>query len=480
MAKKIGLYLGPSLFILLMLAQPNSLSHEAWDVIRVTVWMLIWWISESVPIAVTSLLPVLLFPLLGVLTLEKAGAPYADKFVFLFLGGFILALAMEKWSLHRRIALNIIKHTGARADRIILGFMVATALLSMWISNTATTMMMLPIAASIIALLLSEGTERKGAKNFAVAMMLGIAYAANVGGIATLIGTPPNGVMASILNKNYGIQIDFVDWMMIGLPFSIVMLTLVYLVLVKLIYPNRIGHFSRATDVVMKEIKLLGKMNDAELAVLVVFIMTAGLWIFRVPLSGFPGLQNLSDTGIAIFSAILLFILPTKSGGDGKTRILEWDDTKRLPWGILLLFGGGMSLAAGFKSSGLIEVVATSFASISSSHIILIIVLLTVVSLFLTELMSNMALVSIFVPVVAAIAVGADASPLLFAVPVTIAASCAFMFPMSTPPNAIVFGSGYVKISQMARSGVVLNLVAIMATTLLCYFFLEWWIAKWS
>ena len=478
-SKQISIWLGPALFFLLMLVQPDGISDEGWSVVRVAAWMLVWWVSEAVPIAVTSLLPIVLFPILGLLSIDKACMPYGHKFVFLFLGGFILALAMEKCALHKRIALGIVSATGSGANTIILGFMLATAALSMWISNTATTLMMLPIATSIIALLAKDPNESRQTRNFSLAILLGIAYAANVGGIATLVGTPPNLVMAGILSDNYEIEVTFTKWLAIGLPFSLIMLAIVYVMLTQVIYQNRIGRFGDAREIIQAEVAKLGRWTGQQQVVFGVFLITALLWIFRGQLNSIewiPVLANLNDTTIAIVGAILLFILPARQDGKWEKRILSWADTSKLPWGILLLFGGGMSLAAGFKASGLIESIAGGFADFSTLGVAALIMILALISLFLTEMMSNLALVNIFVPVVAAISFGGGESPLMFAVPVTMAASCAFMFPMSTPPNAIVFASGQIKISQMARAGILLNLLAVVVITVFCYFVLERWI----
>ncbi|MFT4679422.1 MAG: sodium-dependent dicarboxylate transporter 2/3/5 [Flavobacteriales bacterium] len=475
--RRLGLLLGPGLFFLLMLTSPEGLSVEAWAVVRVAIWMLVWWVSEAVPLAVTSLLPILLFPMLGVMGINDACKPYGSKFIFLFMGGFVLALAMEKWNVHKRIALGVVRLTGNKANRIIFGFMLSSWLLSMWISNTATTVMMLPIATSVVGLLFAKGQKNdKGAQNFSLTMMLGIAYAANVGGIATLVGTPPNAAMAGALQETYDIEIGFMEWMLFALPFSIIMLGVVFFILVKFVYPNRLGDFQAAKELIQSEWDKLGAVTTQQRAVLIVFVLTACLWIFRGPLQGLmPAGVILTDSGIAIFSAILLFVLPSKLGES--TPLLEWKDTEKLPWGILLLFGGGLSLANGFKTTGLIEVIANQFSGFGAGEVLLLILALTFVALFLTELMSNLALVNVFVPMVAALSVGGGQSPLLFAVPVTIAASCAFMFPMSTPPNAIVFASGYIRIPQMAKAGIFLNLAAVGLVTLFCYFGLEKWIA---
>lgn len=467
----LTLLLGPLAFALVAIIQPGDLDPCGWYVIGVGLWMLIWWVTEVVPIAVASLLPILLFPLCGVMDIKSACAPYADRFVFLFFGGFVLAIAMEKWNLHKRIALGIVSLTGSGANAIILGFMLASAFLSMWISNTATTVMMLPIAVSVIKLLNLGESNQKRSRFFALSLVLGIAYAANVGGIGTLVGTPPNAQMAGILKDSFNIDVSFLGWMKVALPFSIVMLFLVYIFLTRVIYPNKLGKFEQGKALIEKEKQNLGKWTRPERLVMFVFGLTALLWICRsmlVKLVAYLRFEHftLTDTGIAIFSAILLFIIPIPK----QRRLLEWKDTEKLPWGILLLFGGGLSLAKGFELTGVIDYIGNSFTQLNDLSLIVLIAIFALVALYLTELMSNMALVSIFIPVVAAIAQGMGESPLLFAVPATMAASCAFMFPMSTPPNAIVFASGYVRIPQMARAGFLLNIVAVLIITMFCYF----------
>jgi sodium-dependent dicarboxylate transporter 2/3/5 len=465
--KTIGLLLGPMVFFSALVFQPDTFSTDAWKVICVASFMLVWWVSEAVPIPVTSLLPILLLPWLDVMPISEAAEPYASDIVFLFLGGFMLALALEKWNLHRRIALNIVRITGTGANRIILGFMLATAALSMWISNTATAVMMLPIALSVVNLLLKdEENTSKGVRNFALVLMLGIAYGANVGGIATLIGTPPNIVMAGILKTNHGIDISFFEWMKVGLPFSLVMLFVTYWFLTYVLFPNKLGTFKKAEAIIDREIKALGPLTHQEVRVLVIFVGTALLWIFRKVINDNLSFIELTDAGIAIFASVMLFVVFV--GDKTQKSLLAWKDTEKLPWGILLLFGGGLSLANALKVVGLIDMIGDSFTGLGEVNPLWIILGLATVSLFLTELMSNVALTSVFVPLVAAVAVGVGQDPLDYAVPVTLAASCAFMLPMSTPPNAIVFASGHISVAQMVRGGIVLNIVAILMIWLFC------------
>lgn len=467
--KKAGLFLGVIVFVLMLLSGPwYGLSVAAWRVLAIAALMLIWWVSEAVPIAVTALLPMVLLPALQVYGMDVAAAPYASPIIFLFMGGFMLALAMEKWRLHRRIALSIVRVTGTNANGIILGFMLATAFLSMWISNTATTVMMLPIGVSVIDLLRSdqEGeTVSSGTSAFAISMMIGIAYAANIGGTATIIGTPPNVVFSGFIERTYQTEVSFAKWFSFALPFALLLLMITYFVLTRAIFPNRLGKFEGAQELIQNQLAKLGKISLPEKRTLIVFTITALAWIFRKQINLWLGLdkldgdQEITDAMIAIFATITLFVFPVewKKG----QFLLDWADTQRLPWGILLLFGGGLSLADALKSVGLIDLIGEQFSGAATTGF-WILLGLTAVSLFLTEIMSNVALVTVFLPVVGAIALGLDLDPILFCIPVTLAASCAFMLPMSTPPNAIVFASGYLKISDMTKAGFWLNLIAII------------------
>jgi solute carrier family 13 (sodium-dependent dicarboxylate transporter), member 2/3/5 len=456
----ITLALGPLVFALLWFLNPADLEPAAAQVSGVIAWMLIWWITETVPMAVTSLLPVALFPLLGVLSLEETCAPYGDKYVFLFLGGFVLALAMEKWHLHRRLALGIIRKTGVGANRIILGFMLAAFAISMWISNTATALMMFPIGTSVVALLTqqSESGMNRGQRHFSTGVFLAIAYGANIGGIATLVGSPPNAMMAGILKSNHGIEVSFFDWFVVGFPFAFLLMLATYWMMVKFIFPNNLGAFEMGSDRIREEQEALGPWSRAEKTVFAVFICTALLWIFQEFLTRrIPGFR-LSDVTIAIVAAIALFILPADRSY--RKPLLDWADTSRLPWGILLMFGGGLSLARAFKESGLVERITAVIHQANTGDLFWFVVLLSLTGLILTALMSNLAMVNIFVPVVAALAVAFGESPEWFAIPVTIAASCDFMFPMSTPPNAIAYSSGVIRARDMFRAGLVIDVIA--------------------
>jgi sodium-dependent dicarboxylate transporter 2/3/5 len=460
LSKKAGLLLAPILFFV-VLNLPFHLVSETGDaVIAVAIWMVIWWITEAVHIAVTALLPLILFPLLKVMPIGDVGANYGSPIIFLFFGGFVLALALEKVQLHKRIALTIIKITGTTPNRVILGFMIATAFMSMWISNTASTVVMLPIAISVIKLLIDDDDGfTKGDRNFALSIMLGIAFSANAGGIATVIGTPPNSVLIGLLENEYQMEISFLKWMTIGLPFSILMVAFCYWVLVKWMFPCNHIQFTTSGNVITEELQKLGRVSKEERRVMTIFCITVFLWITRTLINKiFPGLK-LSDTIISLIGAISLFAIPLsyKKG----SFVLKWNDTEKLAWGILILFGGGLALAKGMASSGLVDVITQSIQNGGFSAPI-VVSLLIILMLFMTELMSNVALVAVLAPVVAGIAIGLNIPILNVLIPVTMASSCAFMLPMATPPNAIVFASGYVKVSQMARAGILLNCIAVL------------------
>ncbi len=431
-------------------------------------WMLAWWITNVIPIGATALLPILLFPLLGILDLKSTTANYGNPVIYLFLGGFVMGLGIEKWNLHRRIALNIMRLSGEKPDRVILGSMLATALLSMWISNTATTIMMLPIGVSVIGLLGDKISSETASRNFGVTLMLGIAYAANIGGIATLIGTPPNLVLASILSDQDIIDIAFSTWLFFALPLVIILFVIVYLVNTRLVFPIKEGPLPGAGELIRSEIKQMGKISKQEKRVGMIMLTTALLWIFRGQIIHIPGLQNLSDAAIAIASAIAMFALPA---GKNRQALLTWKDTQKLPWGILLLFGGGISLAKGMEVTDIVGLVGQWISSNQFQNPLLIILMVTAFAVFLTEVMSNVALVSVFIPVSFVIARNLGMAETELAIPLTIAASCAFMFPIATPPNAIVFGSGYLHMQQMARTGILLNIVCVIIIALYSYFF---------
>ena len=468
MAKKTGLLAGPLLFLLLQQGSLFALSSDATLVVALAFWMVTWWITEAVSISVTALLPLVVFPLSGIMSINEVGANYGSSIVFLFFGGFVLALALEKVNLHRRIALTIIHKTGTTPNRVILGFMLATSFMSMWISNTASTVVMLPIALSVIQLLVqSDQKFTQAEQRFSLSVMLGIAFAANAGGIATVIGTPPNSVLIGLLENEYNIQISFLKWMLIGLPFSLVLISIIYLLFTRVLFSNKGIHFKTTEDVIAKQLKDLGPLSSQERHVLIIFFLMIFCWIFRSLINNMIPALELSDTIISIAGAIALFSIP--SDFNKFHSVLEWKDTQKLAWGILILFGGGLALAKGMAQTGIVSAV-TATISQADFNIAISVSLLISLMLFMTELMSNVALVAVVAPVMAGIALGLDIPILHLLIPVTMASSCAFMLPMATPPNAIVFASGYIKVSQMARAGILINLASILLLVLIYYF----------
>ena len=465
--KYIGLVLGPLVFILLIIyADPIGLSKEGKAILASTIWIAIWWITEAAPISVTALLPIILFPLTDGLDLKTTTAAFGHKFIFLFIGGFVLAIAIEKWNLHKRIALNIIRLVGTNKSNIILGFMIATAFLSMWISNTATSVMMLPVALAIIAQLKDNPKTLENENiTFGKALMLAIAYSASIGGMATLIGTPPNLVFAGVIKTNYNIEITFLEWVSFGLPVSIILLTICWAYLTKYAFKFKSKEFSSGKDEINKQIKSLGKISYEEKTVLIVFIITALLWIIQsFVLKKF--IPNIDDTIIAIISAVTLFILPTKNI---KSTILKWEDTAKLPWGILLLFGGGMALAKGFDSSGLAVWIGNQLTSLEAFPFILLLLILIASVNFLTEITSNLATTAMILPVLVSLSSVINIHPYFLLIGATVAASCAFMLPVATPPNAVVFGSKLLTINDMIKKGFWMNLISIFVLTILVY-----------
>lgn len=462
LAARIGLLLGPVLLVLCLLTNPPAgLSQAAWYTVGLTLLMAAWWSTEAIPIPITSLLPILLVPLLGIASLDAATAPYANPTIFLFLGGFVLGLAMQRWNLHRRIALVTLRAMGSEPRRQIGGFMLATAFLSMWVSNTATTIMMLPIGLSVIGMLTAE-QESDESRRFGIALLLAIAYAASIGGVATLIGTPPNALLAGFMRESYDIQIGFGQWMLLGLPVSLVMLGIAWWWLTRRSFVLA-GHGSES--LIRTELAELGPLSRGEKRVGAVFLITALAWIFQ-PVLG-QWLPGVNDTSIAIAAAIALFLLPVD--WQKRSFLMDWETALKLPWGVLLLFGGGLSLAGAIRSTGLAEWIAQSMEVFGALPIIAMIALVTTVIIFLTEVTSNTATAAAFLPLLGALAVSQQMPPELLAMPAAIAASCAFMMPVATPPNAIVFGTGHLRIGAMIRAGLVLNLLGIVVVALLCY-----------
>ncbi len=470
--KIIGLVAGPIAFIIIsQLSYLDSLSPQAWNVLGVGSWMVIWWVTEATPMAVAALLPIVIFPALGIFDLAQATAPYASPIIFLFMGGFFLALGLEEYGLHKRMALNLVKLTGTSANGIIFGFMLATGFLSMWISNTAATIMMLPIAVTVINLIKQTVDNKKGLDLFSVSLMLGIAYAANIGGMATIIGTPPNVVFVGYAEQLLNIEIDFAKWMLIGVPISSILLLITFLFLTKVLYRNKLGKMASVTRLIDTEVTNMGKMSREEKMVAIIFSITASMWIFKMPINSLLGYPILNDTATAMIGGILMFAVPVNlKTGKG---LVPWKATQRLPWGILLLFGGGMTLAKGMETTGLINIIADLVAQNPMSTLLVYLILIGSM-LFFTELMSNVALATLYIPVVIGIANGLGMNALLLAIPVAMAASCAFMMPISTPPNAIVFSSGHIRIKQMVKTGFVLNIIAIIILVLASFTIIQW------
>ena len=422
-------------------------------VLSAAAWMLVWWVAEAVPLGVTSVLPLVLFPVLGVTDVASAAAPYGSKYVFLFLGGFLIALALEQWNLHRRFALRILVAAGGNPRRLLGGFMMATAGLSMWISNTATTLMMLPIALSVLSKINLQHHPR-----FPMALLLGTAYAANLGGIATLMGTPPNVAMAGLVEEHIGVTVPLLEWTLMALPFSVVMLVLVHVLLTRVLCPVGKAELQGGVVKLRQELDALGAWTPAEKRVAWIFGSTAFLWVCRRFIVVNTGMA-LDDTAVAMAAGVMLFLIPSGQPQSART-LLVWEDTRRLPWEILLLFGGGLTLAGQLSEAGVLVAVADGLSALPSMSPSVLVAGFILASLFLTEIMSNLALTVVMVPVVAQVAVSWGMDPLLLVVPVTMASSCAFMLPMATPPNAIVFGSGQLSMSNMVRVGLVLNVVA--------------------
>jgi sodium-dependent dicarboxylate transporter 2/3/5 len=470
----VGRLLGPiAFFVILFFFHPEGLSVEANAVLATTAWIAIWWITEAIPIAVTALLPLVLFPLSGGLDLAATSASFGHKYVFLYLGGFIIAIAIEKWNLHKRIALNIINFIGSDVRKIILGFMLATAFLSMWISNTATSVMMLPIGMAIIQQLKDNpNTVTDENKIFGKALMLAIAYSASIGGVATLIGTPPNLVLAGVVLDTYGYEITFLQWLSFGLPISIILLFICWIYLTRYAFRFKQKDFPGGKQEIKRQLNQLGKLSYEEKMVAVVFAATAFCWISRsfVLQKLLPGLD---DTIIAMFFAIVLFLIPAKNK---KEQLINWEEAVKMPWGIVLLFGGGMALAKGFEISGLAVWIGSQMTALAGLPILILIFVLVAAVNFLTEITSNLATTAMLLPVLAPMALTIDVHPFVLMVGAAVAASCAFMLPVATPPNAVVFGSGYLRIPDMVRKGLFMNVVSILIVTVFVYFVLpELW-----
>ncbi len=481
--QKIGLVLGPVLFFaVLLFFDPDPGHPKAVPMIAVAALMAAWWITDAIPLYATALLPMVLYPVLGILKGTATAPIYFNSTIFLFLGGFMIALTMEKWNLHRRIALFIIRLIGGGPARIVLGFMAAAAFLSMWISNTATAIMMVPIGMAIVYQM-EEKFHFRDTHAFTVGLMLGIAYACSLGGIATLVGTPPNLSFSRIFEITFpgAAPITFGTWIIMGLPLSVVMLIVVWLLITKVFYrvPETI---TVDRSIVDREYAQLGSMSFEEKAVLAVFSITAFLWVFRKTLNlgllaipGWSGLlpypELIDDGTVAVFMAMTLFLIPSRSRDAGTPAIMDAEVVKKLPWGIVLLFGGGFALAKGFQVTGLSVLIGEKFAGLAGVHPFAMIIFICFGITFLTELTSNTATTEMILPILASVAVAMNTNPLLLMIPATISASCAFMMPVATPPNAIVFGSGRITIAEMARAGILINIIGAVVISILFYFF---------
>lgn len=472
------------LFTTIYFTNPFHLPNSSNFVLGIMVLMLILWFSETLPIGLVALIPLVIFPVMNLIPIDEAALFYIDKIIFLFFGGFVLGLSIEKWNLHKRLALGIVKITGTSPNKIILGFTIAVGFLSMWLSNTATTMMMFPIASSVIALVELNYKGSGKIKNFNLVLMLVIAYASSIGGFATIIGTPPNVVTRGLLKDNFNYDMDFLDWSILAFPLSFILLALTYIILTYIMFPNRMDKNSIPPSLINDEYKKLGKMSRQEWIVALVFIQTCMLWIFRPQIAAQLKLWGLDwgsdkyyidfkfdDTFIAMIGAIMLFLIPADT--NRYRPVFELKDLKKMQWGILLLFGGGLCLAKAMEISGLMNIIGDYGARLGGGNELGMVIILTVIAVFVTEVMSNVALVTVFAPVAGGIAIGMKADPLLFIIPVTIGASCAFMSPIGTPPNAIVYASKKIKLYQMAKAGFVLNIVSSVLICIFCYFFID-------
>ncbi len=472
----------------LILAMPGSIfiSWEIQATAAVTILMVIWWITEAIPIPATAMVPLVGFPLLGVLSPADASAPYADKTIFLFLGGFIIAAAMQKWNLHRRIALSIILLTGTSPKQIILGFMIATAFISLWISNTATAMMMIPIAVAIIGTIgveaFRETTGEEGSLDFAKALVISIAYAASIGGLGTIIGSPPNGIFLAQLKTLFpdAPSIGFVDWMIFGIPLVAIFIPLTWLWLVYGPFRHLPSKLPQSREIISEELRKLGKITPGERWTLIVFTMTALMWIFsstkKIGDITIPGLDMLfpgiDDSTIAMFGAILLFLLPVSI--KKRQYTMDWESVTRIPWGILLLFGGGICLSKGFIKSGLADELVKHLTGLSILNAFIIVFLVAILVSFLTEVTSNTAIASVMMPILAVTSVSLMINPIILMLTAALTASLAFMLPVATPPNAVAYGTGYLTMRDLMRTGFILNMTGVLLVTMFMYTVVLW------
>jgi sodium-dependent dicarboxylate transporter 2/3/5 len=455
----------------LLIAPPEGVTEAAWRTGGVTLLMAIWWATEAMPLAATALVPVTVLPALGAGDLDKVGGGYGNSTVFLILGGFLLALAMERWNLHKRVAYSIVVRAGARPRLLVLGMMAATAFVSMWTSNTSTALMMIPVAISIAAVVAPDAAlATRDQRNFAAAVVLCVAYGATIGGLGTLVGTPTNALVVGFMRENYGYSIGFGEWMLFGIPTVLLMLPLCWLVIVRYALPFELGPQVRAGEAVRAALAALGPPSSAEKRIAAVFVVTAALWICRPLIARLPGLDGVSDTAIALLAGLLLFVVPSGRGGP----LLVAASLRRVPWDVLLLFGGGLALAAAIQDSGLSAVIARQLEGLAGLPLIALTLAITLLLVFWTELNSNVAAAATFAPILGSLAAATQYPPLLLVAPAAIAASCGFMLPVGTPPNAIVYATGRVTMRDMMRAGFVADLVAVAVITLVATLVLPW------
>ncbi|MBK1734449.1 anion transporter [Halorhodospira abdelmalekii] len=468
----IGLTLGPLVAVSMLLSgTPEGVDPLAWRVAALTVLMAIWWVTEALPIPVTALLPAVCLPLLGVASPEEAAAPYANPMILLFLGGFLIAMAIQRWGLHRRIALVILRVAGGRDDLLVAGFMGATALLSMWVSNTATAAMMLPIGLSVVALVEDNSGEKS--RRLTLALLLGIAFGANIGGLGTLIGTPPNAFLAGYMGERFDIQVGFGQWMLIGVPVSLLMLAFAWVTLTRWSFPLPRQPIPGVADLIERERRQIGRLTTPERRVAVIFLLTAVAWVSRPWLEGIvPEGVILSDAGIALIGALALFLVPAE--GLKLRFLLDWEDTRALPWGVLVLVGGGLSLGVAIEGSGLAGYLAGLLSDLGAWPIPALVLIIAGLAALMSHVTSNTATAATLLPLVTALALQIDVHPLLLAIPVALAASAAFMLPVATPPNAIVFGSERITVPDMVRAGALLTLAGAIVATAAAYLIAPW------
>ncbi len=495
--RRIGLIAGPILAALCYYWLPPhystgpgewvEFSQAGRTTLAMMVWMATWWLTEAVDIEVTALLPIVAFPLFGVAPLAKVLPPYAADVIFLFMGGFIIGLAIERWGLDRRIAFSVLRLVGARPGAIVGGFMVVTAFLSMWVSNTATAAMMVPIAISVIDLVLRSRTgaglkesggipqDRIPERNFATGLLLCVAYSASIGGIATIIGSPPNGIAVRYILQTFKQEVTFFDWLLIGGPFTLIFLPIAWLMITRVLFRADIGEIAGGRQHFHDEYRKLGPLSRGEKTVLAVFGLVAFLWIFSpllkpIAIGGVKPLAGLSDAVIAMLGAMALFLIPVDRAKG--VRAMNWATAVKLPWGVLMLFGGGLTLATAVEANGVSEFIGNASRGMAGLHPLLLLLAITTMTVFLSELTSNTAQVATMVPVLAAMSPVLGMNPYVLIIACTLGASSAYMMPVGTPPNAIVFGTGLVRMPQMMKAGFWLNLAGILVITALAWLFI--------